>query len=780
MAGQGTQRPGDDSYANSVLVEPVEDAITWRGAKVTPARLVEIFTRNWERAEWDKKNVKRARDFRRGDLVITLDKDFATDHPELSWVVTKMIERGTLEAEQIARATSVLPKVSRVALGERETDDRHAEQFERYMQDWVEQYVPRKESGIKLIEDGSHGGSVLPAEIDLGGEPDYYDRLDERAYKALKRDERGGYSKDEKDKKQRYVRRDDAGDMVPHSKWDRDKSGRPKDTASDGFQRDEGKSQEAHDKARERYLANQQAINVRIIRSMDAVPIWGPGKGREPFELLAIIERRLVSVEDALGDDLGWKGFGNRKLIPQGYNDTRTTGQNGEYYLYTLYCTSKDDDGCEHPLIISCLGGFGTWSTSSRYPSGTEGGKDSVVVIDLYKTHGLKGPRWTWVGGQSSGDDDPYHRTRPWLQWFIDEIMSIEGTTTALKASTALNAYTGYNYTPDAALSKVDPESLLETLPAGGKRLRQPVLAKPGRIATNAGTITPQMAANVSSDAWQLSATSMAHLMAVASGATPDGASGSALLVDQGIKAANQAQVRDGMSAFVKFCGEAGAETFAALSETHKVDWPLASTKKPAVGPDGKSSKISRPYRTISTFNVEWLGDEKNVKLTAAFPSELNLARADFMRALKKDRLASFDDVQDELGRDDAFDVRLAIAKDDLWDMPENIALFNQRVAEIVGNRKLLKILRLKAAQQMQDGGVPGMAQGIPSSMLKRRQDVMDKQAVNGQGGGGSGGPPLASSMRGGEKAGAMNAARDAQQAQSIMQSAPSQQAGAA
>lgn len=773
---------------SALLPEPSIPPITWNGRAVTPSYITDLFARNWKLARWRTANIKRALEFRRLALRVQVDKALMKDHPELGWVVSVMSERTTLEREQIARVVAALPRLNRESLGDLDRDDRYAEEYERYMQDWTEQNVPRKEFGVKGVEDGEYGVVILPTELDMDGEPDFYDRLDERAYKALDADKRGDYKKIAGDTKGRYGKHDASGNLLPSSKWGTNKAGQAYDEAkksgkSDTWNAEQKKLHDAHDKARDRYLLKQDAVNVRIIPALDCVAVWKRGSGKNRFELAGLIERSLISIEEAFEAEYGWLGLGNRLMTPRGFEESRSSNLTDEYYLYTAYLTSKDKDKCEHPLIISCLGmkgggGVGTWSISPTYSSGTVGDKNSVTVIDLYKTHGLTGPFWGYFGGMATGDDSPHHRFQPWMFPFIDQVMAIEGTTTQARIAVSLNATTGYSYKPDAALGDVDDETIIETGINGKRRLRPPVLAKPGQIVTNAGDITPQMTASVSPDLWRQLSDEKASLLQNTSTERPSQASGNALVQAETIASVNQVQVRDGVAAATKFAAERAAMIFNALAVKRQVFWPLATTKKPAIGPEGKD----RPGRTVSRFDPDWLGDEVNFSLTASYPSEENLARIDLESKLQAMGLASFKDVQDARGKEDWFEVLIEIAKDRIRNMPESMALLDQRVAEITGNRKLLKILRLKAAQQMVDGGVPGMAAGMPAAMLNR--GPQPPQGSPPPGGGspppGAGAPAgvgTASDSRGGIQQGQMNTARAQQQVQAAVQGAPGQAA---
>lgn len=716
----------DKNYQNSVLVEPTEGPITWRGESITAGKIVDVFTRNWERAAWRTANVVQARDFRRKELRVKIAQSWRDKFPEVAaWAVSTLAERQTIEREQIARVNAVQATFNREALDEKKLSDDEAGECERYMNEWRTQKTDQQELGIKGVEDGEWGYTILPAKDDISGRPDFYDRVTEDALTALSPSERAAYRKDETDRRGRYARVDERGNKVPHAKWDRSRDGKTRAQAGESFTRDEARSQQAHEAALDQYLLQHEASSVRLIPALDCVPIYGRGTGKDRYVVTALIERSLISVEEAIEAGYGWTGMGNRHTIPRGYSPNRRTGQNGDYYLYSLYCTSTDAKGIEHPLILYCLGGYGTsYQNAAAGPSNKA--KDAVGFIDLYKTHGLTGRFWGYFGGMHTGDDEPYYRYQPWMFPFIEQMLSIEGTTTSIKSVIGSGAYTGFNYKPDAKLGELDDQAILEQGP-NGKTLRKPVFAKPGEIVTNAGDITPQQPAIVSPDAWRLNASEVQALQQNTSTTRPNDASGNAIAISETLAMVNQAQVRGGVRDAIIFAGECHLKILDAAYERWGIRWPLNTTMKRASG----TETTSRGSTKVARFDPAWLGDGevKNYKLSADYPQEENLARVDLTRSLKADGLASFADVQKDRGVENPDDVRLEILKDRLWDDPSNQLLYQQRVAQIVGNRRMQQILKLKAAQLMTGGADKGLPEGIPTKMV---------QSGGQQGGGGA------------------------------------------
>lgn len=717
-------------YQDSVLAEPTLKPITWRGQDVTSSRVVEIFGRNWEMAAWRNANVIQARGSRRKELTVALSPTWAAKNPEVAkWAKTVMSERQTIEREQIARVNAVLPTFNREALDHKKLSDDEAGECERYMNEWRQQKLDQEEFGVKGVEDGEWGLTIVPAKDDMGGRPDFYDRITEEAYKKLPHNDRKEYQKDSGDTRGRYARMGEDGHKSPHQKWDRNAAGKSRKDAGDDFTRDDKKSEDAHTAALDQYLLQHDASTVRLIPALDCVPIYSRGTGKERFKLIAIIERSLVSIEEALEMKLGWVGMGNRAMIPRGYRENRSTGQNGDYYLYTLHTTSTDDEGIEHPLMFYCLGGYGTWSTGAA-SSGKPDDKKSVAMIDLFQTHGLSGRYFGYFGGMRTGDDEPLYRFQPWMYPFIDAILSLEGGTTALKALIGTSAYPWWNYKPDAALGALDDESLMETGADGKRVLRKPQTGRPGEVVTNPGDMIPQQPAMASPDAWRMNQSEVIALQQNTATERPNAASGNAIAMSETLAQVNQAQVRKGMSDATQFAGECHLKILDAAHERWEVDWPLNTTMKRSAGVVTGSTRGSTK---VARFDPAWLGDGevKNYKLSVVMPKEANLARIDLTRSLKLDGLATFADVQDDRGKEDSQEVRLEIAKDQLWEDPVNKILYQQRVAQITGNKKAQAILKLKADQLMGGGDDQGLPDGVPKQLLGGNKQP--------QGGGGNG-----------------------------------------
>lgn len=723
----------DAAYSSSILTEPTEKPLTWRGQDLTASRVVDVFTRNWDMAAWRTKNVEQARDFRRKTLQNALPPSWVAKNPEVArWAKHVMAERQTIEREQIARVNAVLSTFNREALDQKKLSDDQAGACERYMNEWRQQKLDQLEMGIKGVEDGEFGLVVLPATADMGGRPDFYDHISEEAYGQLPATDRKAYQKDTADTRGRYARMNAEGHRIAHPKWDRTASGQTRKQAGSRFARDDAKSKAAHDEALDQYLLQHDASTTRLIPALDCVPIYARGTGKDRFRLIGLAERALVSVEDALEMQFGWAGMGNRQMIPRGYRDNRVTGQNGDYYLYTLYITSTDDDGIEHPLIIYCLGGYGTWGSGGSGYGGRVDDKTSVAMIDLYKTHGLTGRFWGYFGGMHTGDDDPLYRYQPWMFPFIDGILSLEGGTAALKATIGTMAYPWWNYKPDANLAALDDEALMEAGPNNTRTLRAPRVGKPGEVVTNPGDMTAQQPGQASPDAWRLQQSEVMALQQNTATSRPNDASGNAIAVSETLAQVNQAQVRGGVSDATKFAGECHLKILDQADQKFNVRWPINTTMKRAAGITAGSS--SRGSTQVARFDPSWLGDGevKNYQLSVTIPAEENLARVDLTRSLYKDRLASFADVQADRGKEDSQEVRLEIAKDMLWEDPANQLLFQQRVAEITQNRKMQQILKLQADQLMTGGKDQGLPDGIPTPILKRMGNPQQQGGGNG------------------------------------------------
>ncbi len=737
---------------DTLLPVPTDPPIMFDGEPITASRMVEIFERNWERAKPSRDAIKRTRDLRRKTLRTVLAKTWVDKNPEAAKNAMSLLsERTTLEYDIKARAGAVEPAyVCEPSPPGRETDYQNAEAKEHYLNEWrLSMFgVPFQTFLGKGVEDGEYGRVRLPADLAPDGRPDFFDRLTDEAYAALGESERTAYRRDGADRHKRYTRMDERGKPAPSPTWDRDKAGRTRSAVmrrGETFSRDQDTSSEAHDVAVQRYLLQRPASVGRVIPALDVAPIWAEGEGRERFKLIGLIERKLVSREEAIAAHHGWVGMGDRALVPAGEDTRSVTGQQGQWYRYTLYLTNRDANGIERPLLLYCIGGKGTYDTRGGYGSGREGDPNSVTVIDLYHEYGLEGPLWSYHGGLTSDDDNPAYRWRPYLDAFVDLILGIEGIQTSIRATTHLNAFTGYLEQPDEKLLELDPEAMVETGPAG-KRLRRPEIPPAGEIRRRLGPIEPFNQATIGADAWRLEASDRLALAAATANdqANPaPGSSGHAIVVGETLAKVGKRQIREGARDAVVADGIAHLKILDAIAWKHQIRWPLQAIEKPASGTIQK--KKERPRYTFLEFDPAWV-EGGAFGLKAAYPEEENIARIDQEFTLWRAGAGSFSDLQTARGKSDARAEWIEILKDKIRQDPRYLERIMLGVAYGTGDREMIALMKqLQAQGEMTQPlpGVPGAANGLPTAALRRPGEQTNQ-------GGTTGGAPTAASVRGG------------------------------
>lgn len=693
--------------------------------------------RTWQMTRF---RVNTARGIRLKTQVVQLRPSWVKRHPEAAdWVVKVLPERRTLERDLIAAVGDIEPTYDRRALGFLDRDKDAAQQCKNFMEEWRKQTVPYQTFNEKGTEDGPYGVVVLPSELDMEGCPDFYDRLDQDAWDALDDEQRAEYQPDETDPKGRYAKRDDSGAMAPNPAYDRAKDGAPREPGKKGFQRDDKKSQDAHKAAVQRYLLKQEdgPVSIRVIPSNDCVPFLTRGTGRERWKISAMLERTLYYPEELLQKGYGWRGMGDRLLVPQGFDASRASGQNGMYYMYTLYTVwtdPKDPKRIKRPIVAYSVGGHPTWVAEPE-PDDKKMPDSGVAVIDLYETHGLQGPFWWFGGGLHTSDENPDFYWEPYLWPVWETIMGIEGMSTSIKAAAATGSFTGWFHQPDAALVALDDEALIDS---DTKALRRPDMPDAGEIETVVGKVFPATPTTISPDAWRDMETDLASLREntqLDRAGSGGGQSGHAMVVKETIAQTAKRHIREASCDAVKFCGERAMMILAALEKQHGVRWPIQTTMERPVGSE------MREAGDVLEWDSTWIG-EGEYKLTTAYPQEYNPVKVETAMAAADRGYGSGEDVWEAMGLTDPETQRAKILKWKISTSPEYVMMQTTRLAKRQGNRLMLQVLKLQEQQRMTKQGVPGFPSGVPAVAANR-----------GGGGGVSGGPTTAQRSLGGQMA---------------------------
>lgn len=692
------QKSGDTSY-------------TLQGRELTYDWLMAINKSDMDQSKNSHKRTLDARAMRRKEKKVTLAPTWITRYPETAAWVTKILpQRRTYERDLIAAVGAVEPSFSREATGYLDRDRDYAEEYEGFLEEWRKAAIPFQTFVEKGVEDGPYAVAVLPSEIAMDGCPDFYQRLEADAWAALSEEEQAEYQLDETDLRKRYAKTDDKGRKTPDPKWDRDKNGSPRKKGAKDFERDDEASQKAHEEAVQRYLLkiDARACDIKVIPALDCAPALTRGKGRRRWELHHLSTRELFYPED-LPMSIGWRGMGDMALIPQGYRADRTTGQHGQWYLYTLYYVWTDPKTrIKHPLICYTVGGLPTWMGEQTDDSQRE----TVAVIDLYKTHGLQGAFWDYFGGMHTSDDDPDWYYEPAITPIIETILQIEGVETSIAAATSVNAYTGHFSKPDAALAEVDPEAMVD---AATGNLRKTKIPLPGEIEDTVSTITAAVKAEVGADAWRLLQSGRETLAEATSIDQPQGAaaSGHAQVVDSQLSLRSKRQIREGALEATIFCAERASHIWLAAAEKFGVKWPQMITKERPVGSEFRTGE------DILAFDPAWIGDSQ-LRLVADYPPEANPLQVQMAEQAYEAGTGTLAQLAEAKGIKDVMSFRAELAKDRLWRQPATDELLQTRIAKRSGNKLMLEVLKLQQQQKMTQQGPPGFDAGVPTSALKR------------------------------------------------------------
>ena len=727
----------------ALVPPPGRPAITFRGQRVTPWMVVELFKSAQRARRESRRRILLTRAFRRKEASskVRVEPAWARQNPQAAAVATLTCEeRVTLERNLIATIGNVEPEYEREPLGFRDTDRDAAEACQAYLEEWRQRDVPAPVFVGKQTEDGEHALVVLPTDLDFEGAPEYFEYLTDADAEKLNADERDAYTVDEDDRRGRLVRRDQDGNRVPKRKYremlaepDEDKE-KP---AAERQSRKEDRAQaaeQAHKEDVAQYILRKQlkADAIRVVPALECAPVFARGRGRDRWELVALVERVLYERWELLDarEQYRWVGMGDRRLVPQGYREDGTTyevsssdvGVGDKVYVYTAYLPvrEKDDEGVtrSHLLVCTTIGGAGTWDAAS----GNEHDPNSVSVIDLYDEYGVEGERgglWPFVtyhGGLHTEDDDADHYYQPYLWALLDRLKGIEMEEGAIRATVSKVAFTGHMHTPDPRWASTEDgaEFLLET----DGELRVPKIPGPGQVETSVGSLSPVQQAEVGQGAWRMLEVDrqrLAEATAVDQVPGGKGSSGYALLMQSTISQVAKKQIRDGVKGAVIACGEAHLRILHAIYTRWRICWPQRTVQERPASAEGEDD---RSGRALALYDPVWVADGQ-FNLAASYPEEENLARIDLEASLAERGFGSFDDVQRARAKQNSDLERQKADRDRLLKTPQADILRLQRIAKKMNDRELQRIVALQAEQLMSPvDGLPGMG-GIPNAALR-------------------------------------------------------------
>lgn len=681
--------------------------IIFQGQAIGPDLLPSLWREGEQLRQYSRYRQAAARGLRLKTMVIRLKESWVRRHPDAAeWVVKVLPERRTLERDLIASVAAIEPYYDRVATGDLARDGDNAEACASFMETWRKDAVPYQTCAEKFTEDGEGGIIILPSDVDMDGRPDFYDRIDQDAYDALDDEERAEYTPDEDDPKERYSKKNE-----------------------DGSKKQAYGSNEEHEAAVQRYLLQQEqgAVSVRFIPSGDCIPYLTRGTGRDRWATYAMLERTLYYPDELLQKGYGWRGMGDRLLIPQGFDATRSTGQNGMFYLYTLYMVwidPKDKKRIPRPIVAYSVSGQPTWT--GDVPADQELPDSGVAVLDLYESHGLTGPFWKYGGGLHTSDDNSDFYWEPYIWAFFETIFGIEGLSTMGAAATAVQAVTGYYHKPDAALLAMEDESLID---AATGTLRVPEIPDAGEIKTIIGDIVPATPAQASPDLWRVIAQEMQSLrentMLEQPGGLGSQPSGRSMVVKETIAQTAKRQIRESAKDFVQFCGERALRIFDAIATEFDVRWPLQTTEERPVGSEMRLAAVPL------TFDPDWVkGGE--YRLTCEYPKEENPVRVEQAVSKYERGVGSFEEICEASGITDVESEWAKVLKSKIRNHPAYVEAQVTRLAKRQGNRLMLQVLNLQQQQRMTKAGPPGFEQGVPTAALNGPGDQQPSGGIGG------------------------------------------------
>jgi hypothetical protein len=733
---KGKRRAVSDILRSPSIPEPTTKPFSYKGRDVTPGYVLALWRRAMDSKQESRRRILAVRAMRRMEesSLIRLPAAWVRAHPEAaSWVRAVLHERVTLEREQVARVGTVEPEFKVEALGFLESDDKNKEQAEAYFREWARSPfgIPTQPMFGKGIEDGEGAYVVVPSADDLDGAPDFYEMCDEMAYERLDEDERASWKRDTIDRRGRYVKVDKDGskqrarEFVAEPEPDEDKQLSSQERKRKADARDQ-KSKDRHAEAVQLYLLDKAASHVRLIPALDCAPGFVRGTGRDRWQLDYLVTRELFSVEELLEQKLGWRGMGDRKVLPMAYNADGSTmrvgkadvGEGGQFYLYTAYLLCPDEDGHQRPMIFYTVGGSST-NTDGLEPDDPQ----SVGVIDLYDRYArddgrcpsLDGVRlWGYFGGHHTEDDDPDWYYQPYLWGLKPLIDRIEGLLTAINAAAAQNAFTGHFSKPDAALAQVD--GVAESFIEDDGTLKRTRIPRPGEIERTTDDVFPVPQAQVGLDAYKMLEHSILQLQQATSVDELRGDSGNAMLVGETLAKNAKRHVRDGVLGAFTHIGELHKHILHAIYECHGIKWPIQTVDERPVGRLG----VRQQGATIVEYDPVWIG-KRNWAMQARYPEEANLAMMDLRRSFYKDGVGTWEALQDAMGNADSESEWIKIAKDRFRNSPEYQTALNLEIAQARGDKKMVAIIKaLQSQGELTQQGVPGQPNGVPAAALNR------------------------------------------------------------
>lgn len=707
--------PDDTSPDNIALGTPVEDVAGVKHHSAT--QIQRVFNDAYDAMAPRNQRVETTRNLRRGTLMVGLAQKWSLRFQTAAPFVQSLLpERRTLERGVKATVRAVAPEFERSATGDTQDADTAAEWVAFYLNELKKRLFPFKATSGKGVEDGEYSFVVVPDAATLDGHPLYCDTITAARYKMLKPAEKKQYKPYGTAKEpRRYVKLDgtwsDGKDKEARNpEFDRDEHGRRRDdryytAPKDGrkpepFKRDEDRSAAAFDEAQRRYRAAHLPIAAMVLPALDVAPILVRSKDDTEWTLVSMVTRTRLKREEAIKQGYTWKGMGDRLLVPQGRDGK--SGQPGMLDLLQMYTVEPDEDGVDHPLILSCIVGI------DGQTRGEDASQSNVHVIDLYEEWGITEPLWDYCGGMSTSDDDPAFAYEPWLWPFVNRILKIEGLETVTDMGMWENANTGYLQLPDPQHS----DDVLLEQHGETSMLRVTKIPDPGEVAIATGPVQPFAEQRVNPDfryREQALRESLREQTAQDAQNQDADASGHKLVVAHTLSVVAKDDIRSGVLRAARLFGRASLLILDALCKKG-IDWPIETTEDRPIGDKtvGKGSLIE--------FKRDWLGG--SFEVSAFYPSEANPVEVSLAEQSWMNESGTWEDLQKAKGKNDAESERLKVAEDSFWKSDYGKALLATQVAQFRNDKKAEEIAKLQADKALAALGVPGMESGVPMGLL--------------------------------------------------------------
>ena len=680
-----------------------------------PDRALEkAWSRRYQRFEGSRNRILEAADVRYNRISISLPDIVTTDEgDEAEWLTHVSADRKSLELRFVQTLADNEITVERSPIGTTETAEADADDLELWANTAREAIVPIRGLWGKAVEDAEWAVSCIPLMEEFTATPDRYDLLTEDEWKALNAREQDDWELDPDDGE-----KNEDGIWIPAARplrrrvkqdyW-RDKDGlAPKDdeytrprTDKAGrklkpklFRRDKDLTDEAQKEAVLAHLCENFPVAVKIISATDCIPYLVQGHGKDRFECRGLIERQLLEKDDLLRMGYRWEKM-DAILEPNGFQYSRTEGNNGQLYLYTAYVMLRNPETDEYDpcLVYSVCGMETTTSDAERAP----------ILVNLREKYGLtRLPVWYGYGAHTESDN-PDERGVPMLDPLGPLILNREGLITSYLAHT-------WRY----AFSKLATE-VQKDIPASAwmqADQKTPLMLDDGNVVVLPGPTGALVPPPVGDGVRDLIAIFKAELdenrpNPAASGQGGGDQSGHALALTKSFVLAAASDIMEGVSRCVEWIMEMTLEICDAIEKRFGIRVPVWVTQELPVGDDGRT----RVQMKSLELNPRWLGstDKKrgNYRLTAVYEKVGNLAEIEQVASLAERGFATFEDVMKARGKKSPSTEWVKIMADRIKSSPEGQMATMIQVYRRRGDEKNARKTELVLAKQMTAAGMP-------------------------------------------------------------------------